>query len=200
MAERTLSSLRPSWPPPSAPSPDVRSRSTAGSWFSTVFDRSLASLAGTHRIQRVPNNEKRGRRHSSIVTVVALDERAATSLQLDKGDVLVHTYRDTGPGGQHRNKTDSAVRLTHKPTGVVVTAVESRSQHENRRVAWARLETELGRRQAENVAQQANQGRQEVFDQGRSWTWTAWRDQVSGPGRSASMKQALKGRLGSLVS
>lgn len=151
-------------------------------------------------MQRVPVTEKRGRRHSSEVVVVALDSARPSQVKIDRGDVRVDTYRGTGAGGQHRNKTDSAVRLTHLPTGIVVTATEERSQHRNRQVAWERLRTELARRTSQATRNHTNQARTETIGTARSWTWTGWRDEVKGPGgRKASMSRALAGRLGSLV-
>ncbi|WP_238146732.1 peptide chain release factor-like protein [Ornithinimicrobium murale] len=117
-------------------------------------------------------------------------------VKIDKADVRVDTYRDTGPGGQHRNKTDSAIRITHLPTGIVVTAAEERSQHQNRAVAWDRLRTELERQAAHRAHEQVNGTRTEIIDGGRSWTWTGWRDEVKGPGgRKTSMSRALSGKL-----
>jgi len=112
----------------------------------------------------------------------------------------VDVYRDTGPGGQHRNKTESAVRLTHLPTGVVVTAVEDRSQGRNRAVAWERLRARLDAMAREQAAASENGVRREVVDSGRSWTWCGWRDSVDGPnGSGGSMKRALAGRLDGLL-
>lgn len=153
-----------------------------------------------HRVQRVPATEKKGRRHSSEVAVVALGPQRAGKVRLDRRDVRVDTYRDTGPGGQHRNKTESAVRLTHLPTGAVVTAAEERSQHQNRAVAWARLTAELERRAAQDAHEATNGDRTAVIDEGRSWTWTGWRDEVKGPGGvRGSMSRVLAGRLGPLL-
>lgn len=132
--------------------------------------------------------------------MVALEPQRAGKVRIDRRDVRIDTYRDTGPGGQHRNKTESAVRLTHLPTGVVVTAAEERSQHQNRVVAWARLTSELERRAAQNAHESTNEDRVAVIDEGRSWTWTGWRDEVKGPdGAKASMSRALSGRLDCLL-
>lgn len=170
--------------------------------LSTVFDPALAVLAGTHRVQRVPATEKRGRRHSSIVTVVVFDDidprHAATLVRRE--DVRVDIFRASGPGGQHRNKVETAVRLTHIPTGTVVTATEERSQHQNRAVAWDRLYLTLAARDETASRAGINATRRDTFDQGRSWTWTSWRDEVKSPdGRRASMGKALSGRWGRLL-
>lgn len=170
----------------------------------TVFDpatrRLLTSLAGTHRIQRVPATEKRGRRHSSIVVVAVLENtNPGLDVRVDPRDVRVDTYRSSGAGGQHRNKTDSAIRLTHLPTGVVVTAAEERSQHQNREVAWRRLHERLSAEQSGRAAEAVNDDRQAAFDGGRAWVWTGWRDEVRSPdGAKAPMKKVLAGRFGLL--
>lgn len=106
------------------------------------------------------------------------------------------TYRSSGKGGQHRNKTDSAVRLTHLPTGTMVTATEERSQHLNRAVAWTRLEARLSAAAATREHEATNAVRRTAYDEFRSWTWCGWRDEVKGPeGRKASMSRVLAGRL-----
>lgn len=146
----------------------------------------------------MPVTEKQGRRHSSEITVVVLDgSKAAAPVRLiNRDDVRTDTYRSTGAGGQHRNKTDSAVRLTHLPTGTVVTATEERSQHLNRLVAWQRLESKLGAVAEAEHAEATNQVRRDQLDEFRSWTWCGWRDEVKGPnGRRASMTRVLAGRL-----
>lgn len=152
-------------------------------------------------MQRVPASEKRGRRHSSIVTVVVLDDHAARRVPaLRKRDVRVEFYRDSGPGGQHRNKVATAVRLGHLPTGVVVTATEERSQHQNRQVAWTRLEAALADLAQTAQHDNTNGQRRETLSDHRSFTWTGWRDEVRGPGGvKASMRRALAGRLGPLL-
>ena len=116
--------------------------------------------------------------------------------KINRDDVRTDTFRSSGAGGQHRNKTDSAVRLTHLPTGLVVTATEERSQHQNRLVAWARLEERLSAVASADVAEATNESRREQLDEFRAWTWCGWRDEVKGPnGRRASMKRVLQGRL-----
>lgn len=144
----------------------------------------------------MPTTEKRGRRHSSEVTVVWLTGNKPKVATLDRSQVRVDTMRGTGPGGQHRNKTDSGVRLLHYPTGIIVTATEDRSQHTNRERAWERLEARLSGEAAAAAHDAINQQRQSTLDTFREWTWCGWRDEVKGPdGRRASMRRVLAGRL-----
>jgi peptide chain release factor 1 len=94
---------------------------------------------GGHRWQRIPPTEKRGRVHSSTITVVVLDEDAATDIELREEDLEWTTCRASGNGGQHVQKTDSAVRVTHVPTGTSARSQDGRSQYRNKETARARL-------------------------------------------------------------
>ena len=99
---------------------------------------------GGHRWQRVPPTERKGRVHTSTVTVVIRNPHVQTVSALLEKDVDMRFTKDTGPGGQHRNKTESCVVLTHRPTGISVKASD-RCQHANRRVAWATLEDRVAK-------------------------------------------------------
>jgi len=126
--------------------------------------------SGGHRVQRVPATETQGRIHTSAATVAVMPEADdASDVEINPADVRVDTFRASGAGGQHVNKTDSAVRLTHAPTGIVVECQDGRSQHKNREQAWRVLAARIKDKQVrEQQAKEASERKSLVGSGDRS--------------------------------
>ena len=123
--------------------------------------------SGAHRVQRVPQTESQGRIHTSACTVAIMPEAdELEDVDINKADLRVDTYRASGAGGQHVNKTDSAIRLTHIPTGIVVECQDERSQHKNKAKAMALLAARLSSAQQEKASQEQASERKSLVGSG----------------------------------
>ncbi len=134
-----------------------------------VYSR-LKFESGAHRVQRVPETESQGRIHTSACTVAVLPEAdSVDGVDINSGDLRIDTYRASGAGGQHVNKTDSAVRITHMPSGIVVECQDERSQHKNKAKAMALLQAKLlSQAQTEQSSERAESRKLQVGSGDRS--------------------------------
>lgn len=164
-------------------------------------DRIFQNEAGGHRWQRIPPNEKRGRVHTSTVTVACLSEPTEVEVRLDPRDLTEKTCRGSGAGGQHRNKTDSAVILTHAPTGLVVRCETERSQHANRDNAMRLLRARIYAQEHEIASRARAQDRKRQVGSGmradKIRTVALQRNQVTDhrSGCQIPAKEYLRGEL-----
>lgn len=134
-----------------------------GAWAKFKYE------SGAHRVQRVPETESSGRIHTSAVTVAVLPEAEEVEIDINTADLQIDTYRSGGAGGQHVNKTESAIRITHIPSGVVVECQDERSQHKNKDRAMKILRTKLYEaKQMENDSERAAERRSQVGTGDRS--------------------------------
>jgi len=122
--------------------------------------------SGVHRVQRVPKTETSGRVHTSAATLAVLPEAEDVDIKVNEADLKIDTYRASGAGGQHVNKTESAIRITHIPTGLVVTCQDESSQHKNRAAALKVLKSRLLAAEQEKVAQERAAERKSLVSTG----------------------------------
>ena len=122
--------------------------------------------SGVHRVQRVPKTETSGRVHTSAATVAVLPEAEDVDIDINDGDLKIDTYRASGAGGQHVNKTESAIRITHIPTGLVVTCQDESSQHKNRAAALKVLKARLLAAEQQKVADERAAERKSLVSTG----------------------------------
>jgi peptide chain release factor 1 len=128
--------------------------------------KTLKFESGVHRVQRVPETESSGRIHTSAVSVVVLPEIPEADINIDPNDLRIDVYRSSGPGGQSVNTTDSAVRIVHEPTGIVVTCQDEKSQHKNKAKALKILTAKLHELAEEESADKVGEIRQQAIKTG----------------------------------
>ncbi|WP_374695801.1 peptide chain release factor 1 [Spiroplasma endosymbiont of Polydrusus formosus] len=122
--------------------------------------------SGAHRVQRIPKTENKGRVHTSTATVAILPEIEEVDFEIKSVDLKIDTYRASGAGGQHVNTTDSAVRITHLPSGVVVTSQDGRSQHDNKSLAMKHLRSKLYKEQQRKINEERGTLRKDAVGTG----------------------------------
>ena len=164
--------------------------------------------AGGHRVQRVPETESGGRIHTSAATVAVLPEAEEVDFAINPNDLQIDTYRSSGAGGQHVNKTESAIRITHLPTGVVVECQDERSQYKNKDRAMKILrsklfEAEKAKQQAAIAAERKSQvGSGDRSDRVRTYNFPQNRvtdHRLSGDGRSFNINNVINGELDPII-
>ena len=174
----------------------------SGAWSRLKYE------AGGHRVQRVPVTESGGRIHTSAATVAVLPEIGEVEFHLEPGDLKIDTFRSSGAGGQHVNKTESAIRITHLPTGVVVECQDERSQYKNKdramQILRARLyEAEQEKQRSEIAAERRSQiGSGDRSDRIRTYNFPQNRvtdHRLSGDGRSFNIAAIMGGDLDALI-
>jgi len=164
--------------------------------------------SGVHRVQRVPATESQGRIHTSAATVAVLPEAEEVDVDLHPNDVKVDVFRSSGPGGQSVNTTDSAVRLTHIPTGLVVTCQDEKSQHKNKDKAMRVLRSRLYEREMEERHAERSQQRKSMVSTGdrsakiRTYNWPQGRvtdHRLEGDDKNHALEKVIGGDLDPII-
>jgi peptide chain release factor 1 len=163
--------------------------------------------AGTHRVQRIPETEAGGRIHTSACTVAVIPEAEESDVTIDQNDLRIDVYRSSGAGGQHVNTTDSAVRITHIPTGLVVTCQDEKSQHKNKAKALKILQSRLAQKiEDEEHKKSAEEKKAQIGSGDRSEkirTYNFPQNRLTDHRihyTSHSLEKVMEGELGELVS
>ncbi len=189
---------------------------TAGGFAKVILEVSgengvygkLKFESGAHRVQRVPETEAKGRVHTSAATVVVLPKMELEDLEIRKEDIRTDTFRASGAGGQHVNKTESGVRFTHLPTGITAESTESRSQHKNRDIAMGRLLQQIQDTQRAQHESGIASARRSLVGSGdrsekiRTYNWPQNRvtdHRLEGDNKNFSLEKVVEGDLGGLV-
>jgi peptide chain release factor 1 len=188
---------------------------TAGGYAKIVLEISgenvygkLKFESGAHRVQRIPDTEAKGRVHTSAATVAVLPKMEAEDINIRKEDIRTDVFRASGAGGQHVNKTESGVRFTHIPTGVVAESTESRSQHKNRDIAMGRLIQQIRENQINKEASALASARKTLVGSGdrsekiRTYNWPQNRvtdHRLEGDNKNFSLEKIIEGQLGELI-
>lgn len=164
--------------------------------------------SGVHRVQRVPDTESSGRIHTSAATVAILPEAEEVDINVNASDLEIDVFRSSGPGGQSVNTTDSAVRITHKPTGLVVTCQDEKSQHKNRDKAMRVLRSRLYEQERERQHEERSEARRSMIGSGdrsakiRTYNWPQGRvtdHRLEGDDKNHSLSTIVDGDLDPII-
>jgi peptide chain release factor 1 len=164
--------------------------------------------SGVHRVQRVPVTESSGRIHTSAATVAVLPEAEEFEVQIGPNDLKIDVYRSSGPGGQSVNTTDSAVRITHLPTGLVVTCQDEKSQHKNKDKAMRVLRSRLYEQELERRKSERSEARRSMVSTGdrsakiRTYNWPQGRvtdHRLEGEDKNHSLERVMEGNLDGII-
>lgn len=188
---------------------------TAGGFAKVILEVSgenvygkLKYESGTHRVQRVPETEAKGRVHTSAATVAVMPEMDIEDIDIRKEDIRTDTFRASGAGGQHVNKTESGVRFTHIPTGTVAESTESRSQHKNRDIAMGRLVQQIKAMQEQQQASAMASQRKSLVGSGdrsekiRTYNWPQNRvtdHRLEGDNKNFNLDKVVEGELEAII-